>query len=304
MARSLNQQVVVISGAGSGFGLSAARRFASCGAKVVVGSRNQTALQTIEEEVRSRGGAIATAVTDVADREQVERLASLAVERFGRIDTWVNNAGVSLYATFEKITADEVHRIFQVNFMGQVHGMWAAVPRMRQNGGGVIINVASVVGKRAMPLQNFYSASKFAVVGLSEALRTELAIQKANIKICVVCPPSVNTPFYDNARTKEGYCPKPLPLVAEPDTLARAIVSCARRPRRELWVTFTAKAFVGLSILFPSMMDLFIRTIGFGAELTREPKSDNAPSNLFQPMPDVREEADWTAWADREGGRP
>jgi short-subunit dehydrogenase len=300
MARSLNQQVVVISGAGSGFGLAAARLFASSGAKVVVGGRNENALRAIEQEVQSGGGEIASAVTDVAERDQVERLASLAIEKFGRIDTWVNNAGVSLYSTFEKVTEDEIHRIFQVNFMGQVHGMWAAVPRMRQNGGGVIINVASVVGKRAMPLQNFYSASKFAVVGLSEALRTELAIQKANIKICVVCPPSVNTPFYDNAGTKEGYCPRPLPFVAEPEVLARAIVSCARRPRREMWVTLTAKAFVSLSILFPWFMDLFIRTIGFRAELTQEPKPADAPSNLFAPTPDVREKADWTAWANRE----
>ena len=301
MARNLKGQVVVISGAGSGFGLSAARLFASHGARLVVGGRNKTALLGVEEEIRQKGGEIVTAVTDVAEREQVERLANLAVERHGRIDTWVNNAGVSLYSTFEKVTEEEVHRIFQVNFMGQVHGMWAAVPRMRANGGGVIINVASVVGKRAMPLQNFYSASKFAIVGLSEALRTELAIQKANVKICVVCPPSVNTPFYDNAGTKEGYCPKPLPIVAEPEVLARAIVSCARRPRREMWVTFTAKAFVGLSILFPSMMDLFVRMIGFRAELTTEPKRADAPSNLFGPTPDVRERADWNAFANREG---
>jgi len=300
MARNLKHQVVVISGAGSGFGLAAARRFAAAGAKVVLGGRNMAALQKIEEEIRNRGGEIAAVATDVAERDQVERLAALAIDKYGRIDTWVNNAGVSLYSTFEKVSEAEIHRIFQVNFMGQVHGMWAAVPRMRKNGGGVIINVASVVGKRALPLQNFYSASKFAIVGLSEALRTELAIQKANIKICVVCPPSVNTPFYDNAGTKEGFCPRPLPIVAEPETLARAIVSCARRPRREMWVTLTAKAFVGLSILFPSMVDLFVRLIGFRAELTREPKAANAPSNLFAPTPDTREKADWTAWANRE----
>jgi len=300
MARNLNGQVVVISGAGSGFGMAAARRFASCGAKVVVGGRNETALRAIEESIRSDGGQIVAAITDVAEREQVERLASLAIERFGRIDTWVNNAGVSLYSTFTKVTAEEVHRLFQVNFMGQVHGMWAAVPRMMQTGGGVVINIASVVGKRAMPLQNFYSASKFAIVGLSEALRTELAIQKSNIKICVICPPSVNTPFYDNARTKEGYCPKPLPLVAEPETLASAVVSCARRPRRELWVTFTAKAFVGLSIAFPSLMDWFLCSIGFRAELTQEPKSAEAPSDLFAPTSDTRIKADWSVWANRE----
>jgi len=300
MPRNLNEQVVVISGAGSGFGIAAARRFASRGAKVVVGGRNEAALRAIEESIRSDGGQIVAALTNVADREQVERLANLAIDRFGRIDTWVNNAGVSLYSAFTKVTEEEVHRIFQVNFMGQVHGMWAAVPRMMQTGGGVVINIASVVGKRAMPLQNFYSASKFAVVGPSKARRTELAIQRANVKICFICPPSVNTPFYDNARTKEGYCPKPLPLVAEPETLARAVVSCARRPRRGLWVTLTAKVFVGLSIAFPSLMDSVLLWIEFRAELTQEPKSAEAPSDLFAPTSDTRIKADWSVCANLE----
>lgn len=302
MPRPLGEQVVVISGAGSGIGLATARMFASKGARLAVGGRNATALKTLEDEVRGLGGQIITLPTDVAERDQVERLASAAVEKYGRIDTWVNNAGVSLYSEFEKVTEQEIHRMFDVNFMGQVYGMWAAIPRMRQQGGGTIVNIASVVGKRALPLQNFYSASKFAVVGLSEAVRVELATQKMNIHISVICPPSVNTPFYDNAGTKEGFCPKPLPIVVSPESIAKAIVSCARRPRREVWVSIAGKIFVALSVLCPWLIDLFVRALGFQSQLTKEPKSASAPSDLFGPTSDGRVQADWTAMGAR--GRP
>ncbi|HZT34245.1 MAG TPA: SDR family oxidoreductase [Bryobacteraceae bacterium] len=302
MPRPLNEQVVVISGAGSGIGRATARRFARQGARLVIGGRSSEGLAAIREEVQEAGGpGVAILEVDVSRRDQVERLAQFAVETYGRIDTWVNNAGVSIYARFDTLPEDEARRLFDVNFWGTVYGMWAAAAVMRPQGGGTIINLASVVGKRALPLQNFYSASKFAIVGISEALRVEWRTERANIQVCAICPPSIDTPFYDNALTRMGFTPKPLPVVLPAERVAKDIVRCAVRPRREVWVGWVGKAFVGLSVLLPGMMDRFILSLGFQAQLTGETKSPADPADLFQPTAATSVEGDWSAWGNRRG---
>jgi len=204
---------------------------------------------------------------------------------------------VSVYSRFEDVTEDEVRRLFDVNFMGQMYGMWTALPLLRKNGGGTIVNLASVVGKRGLPLQNFYSATKFAIVGLSEALRVELKTEKENIALCVICPPSVDTPFYDNALSKMGHCSRPLPIVVSADRVARDVVKCAVRARREVWVGTIGKAFVTLSILFPWMMDRYITSLGYAAQTSDEPTGAAA---LFNPTSKIGESGDWSAWGKRE----
>src|SRR5579863_5367026 len=146
MGKPLNQQVVVISGAASGIGRASARRFAAGGARVVVGARSSEGVAAILRDIKEAGGQGTGMEVDVSNRSQVEALAALAINTYGRIDTWVNNAGVSIYGRFEDITEAEVRRLFDVNFMGQMYGMWTAIPLLRKNGGGTIINLASVVG--------------------------------------------------------------------------------------------------------------------------------------------------------------
>ena len=301
MPKPLNEQVVVISGAASGIGRATARRFATKGARLVVGGRSAAGIDAIVAEIKAGGGVIAGMEVDVSHREQVEALAAFALESHGRIDTWVNNAGVSIYGRFDQIPEDEVRRLFDVNLMGTVYGMWTALPILRAGGGGTIINLASVVGKRGLPLQNFYSSSKFAIIGLTEAVRIELKTQKDNIGLCAICPPSIDTPFYDNAVTRMGFTPKPLPVVLSADRVARDIVKCAVRPRREVWVGLVGKAFVGLSVLFPWMMDQFILSLGFQAQLTAEPKSPDGEAALFHPTSLTGEGGDWDAWGQRRG---
>jgi NAD(P)-dependent dehydrogenase (short-subunit alcohol dehydrogenase family) len=301
MSRPLSQQVVVISGVGSGIGRAAARRFARLGARLVIGGRNAEAVAAILGDIREAGGQGVGCPVDVSRRDQVERLAQFAVETYGRIDTWVNNAGVSIYARVETVSEEEARRLFDVNLWGTVYGIWAVLPIMRSQGGGTIINMASVVGKRALPLQNFYSASKFAVIGLTEALRVEFQTERANIRLCAICPPSIDTPFYDNALTRMGFTPRPLPVVLSADRVAKDIVKCAVRPRREVWVGWVGKAFVGLSVLFPRMMDRFVLSLGFQAQLTPEPKAPDDPADLFQPTAATSVEGDWSAWGRRRG---
>src|ERR1700691_762993 len=297
MGKPLNQQVVVISGVASGIGRASAKRFAAGGARVVIGGRNIAGVEAILRDIKDAGGQGIGMEMDVSRRDQVEALAALAIDTHGRMDTWVNNAGVSIYSRFEDVTESEVRRLFDVNFMGQMYGMWTAIPLLRQNGGGTIVNMASVVGKRGLPLQNFYSATKFAIVGLTEAVRVEMETEKQNIKLCAICPPSVDTPFYDNALSKMGHCSKPLPIVVSADRVARDVVKCAVHARREVWVGLIGKLFVSLSILFPRMMDMYITSLGYKAQMTGEPA--HTPS-LFNPTSRIGESGHWSVWGQRE----
>src|SRR5437868_295698 len=272
MPQEIHDQIVVITGASSGIGRTTARMFVERGARVVVGSRNAEALNSLVKQITEGGGIAYAQPTDVTDRAQVERLAEMALNYFGRIDTWVNNAGVSMYATFDKMTDAEIRRIMDVNFMGTVHGIQAALPIMRTHGGGTIINVASVAGKRAIPLQSVYSASKYAVVGLGEALRAELIDEPAEIHVCTVCPPSIDTPFFDHAATKEGYAAKPLPPVYEPETVAKAIIDCATEPAREVVIGMVGKAFAMMNTVAPAATDWFMGKTGIREQLSDEPK--------------------------------
>jgi short-subunit dehydrogenase len=301
MTMSINEQVVVITGASSGIGRAAARMFASKGAKVVIGARNVEALNDLAQEIKRSGGEVVAVPVDVSERHQVEHLARVAVEHFGRIDTWVNNAGVSIYATFEKLTDAEIRRILDVNFMGVVYGMQSALPLMRAAGGGTIINISSIAGKRAIPLQSIYSASKYALVGLAEALRAELAAEGSSLNICTICPPSVNTPFFDHARTKEGRAPKPLPPVYSPETVADAIISCAVEPQREVLIGVAGKAFSFLNTVAPGLSDWYLGKTGIEGQLSEESKSESEPDNLFRAPLETRERADWTVMGEREG---
>jgi short-subunit dehydrogenase len=300
MSRKIEEQVVVITGASSGIGRTTARMFAERGAKLVVGARNIEALSDLEQEIKRTGGEALAVQMDVSERHQVEHLAEAAMERFGRIDTWVNNAGVSIYATFDKLADAEIRRIMDVNFMGTVYGIQTALPIMQAQGGGTIINVASIAGKRGIPVMSIYSASKFAIIGLGESLRAELANKEIPINVCTICPPSVNTPFFDNARTKEGRAPKPLPPVYSPETVAQAIIECARSPQREVLIGAAGKAFALMNSLAPGLSDWYLGKTGFEGQLTDEPKSENAPDNLFRAPLETRERADWSVMGQRE----
>jgi NAD(P)-dependent dehydrogenase (short-subunit alcohol dehydrogenase family) len=295
MARPLDQQVVVISGAASGIGHATAKRFAARGARLAIGGRSAAGVAAILKDIEAAGGKGVGMQVDVSQRPQVEALAALAMNTYGRIDTWINNAGVSIYGRFETVTEAEARRVFDVNFFGTMHGMWTAIPLLRDQG-GTIINLASVVGKRGLPLQNFYSASKFAIIGLTEAVRVELMTEKVNIKLCAICPPSIDTPFYDNALSKTGFTAKPLPIVLSADRVAQDIVKCAVHARREVWVGWIGKLFVTLSILFPWMMDRYVTSLGYQAQMTTEPAGEAA---LYQPTPRITESGDWSIWGKR-----
>src|SRR4051794_23771867 len=227
MPRPLGEQVVVLTGASSGIGREAAMLFARRGASLVLAARDEAALREVAVEVERDGGRAHVVPTDVADWPRVERLAREAVEHFGRIDTWVNDAGITIGGTVEAHEIDEIERIVRVNLLGQVFGVKAALPHMKRQGGGTFICVGSIASVRAMPLQTIYSATKHGVKALCEGLRLELQREPGEFHVTLIAPPSINTPLFGQSRTKFGTELGPPRPIYDPRIVAESIVFAA-----------------------------------------------------------------------------
>jgi short-subunit dehydrogenase len=274
---------MVITGGSSGIGLTTARRAAARGARVVITSRNEEDLQDAVADIERRGGRAKYVVTDVADATGMERVADTAVGAFGRIDTWVNNAGVSFYGELMEVPVEDMRRVFEVNFWGMVHGSRAAVRRLR-GGGGALINVGSVVSDRALPLQGAYSASKHAVKGFTDALRMELEHEGEHVSVTLVKPSAVDTPYYDHARNYLRYEPRPPAPVYDPETVAEAILRAAERPVRDVTVGGGGRLLSALAASAPRLIDRFMEAVMFRAQQTDRPARPRE-DNLYLPPP-------------------
>jgi short-subunit dehydrogenase len=278
----LNEQVVVITGASSGIGRETARFMAERSATIVAAARNETALDTLCSEITVRGGRAMPVIADVADPLQVAAIGHQAIERFGRVDTWVNNAAVSIYATVEQLEPDEMRRLIEVNLLGVMYGSRVAVQLMRPRGRGTIINVGSVLSDRAVQLQSAYSASKHGIAGFSEALRLELQ-QDSGIDVVLIQPSSINTPFFTWARSRFGVKPQPIPPVYEPSAVAEVIAHAAEHGGREIVVGGAGKLLSLGQWLSPSLVDRYLLQGGRGFRQQLTDKPDDRIDNLFEP---------------------
>jgi short-subunit dehydrogenase len=282
--RPVHEQVVVITGASSGIGRETALQFAQRHAAVVPLARSSDALESLKQEIERLGGRAYPIRVDVSDWRQVKEAADDAAGHFGRIDTWVNNAAVSLYATVEQAGVEEMRRIVDVILMGQIHGMKAALPHLKRQGSGAIINVASALAKRSVPLQAAYCAAKHGVKGFSESLRLELEHEKSDISVTLILPSSVNTPLFEHARSKIGTAPRPMPPVYEPRAVAETILFAAEHPRREITVGGAGEMLELLERLNPKLADTFMLRQQRAFKQQQTGKPDDAHDNLFEPM--------------------
>jgi len=280
--RPLPEQVVVITGASSGIGLVTAKRAAATGARVVLAARNAQDLSIAVQRIREHGGRAIFCLTDVADAKAVERLGDAAVAEFGQIDTWVNNAGVSVYGRCTDIPLADLRRQFDVNYWGQVHGMLTAVRLMRERG-GAIINVASAVADRAIPLQGNYSATKYAVKAFTDTLRMELEEAGVPISVSLVKPSSVDTPLFAKAKSYFGVEPQPIPPVYAPEVVARAILEAAERPIRDIVAGGMGKVVGVGEKLSPSLTDKYMERSTFDSQKTDTALANRA-DNLYAPV--------------------
>jgi short-subunit dehydrogenase len=253
--KKLADQVIVITGASSGIGLATAEAAARKGAKVVLAARSGEALDEVAARLAADGGEALAVPCDVADRAEVERVAAAAVARFGRIDTWVNDAGVGMYGRLEEVSEQDSRRLFDTNFWGVVNGSLAALPHLRR-GGGALINIGSEVSEAAVPLLGMYVASKHAVKGFTDTLRVEVEdVDQAPVSITLIMPTAVDTPFPQHARNYQDQEPKlPDPMI-EPQRVADAILEAAETPTRSKKVGAMAVVNTAMAKFAPSLGD-------------------------------------------------
>ncbi|TMK72542.1 MAG: SDR family NAD(P)-dependent oxidoreductase [Actinobacteria bacterium] len=286
MARKkpLDEQVVVVAGGSYGLGRAIARAAADRGAKVVVGARTRAALDAAVREVEAAGSAGHAVEVDVARRDDVERLVHESVERFGRVDTYIANAMVTVYAEAHRLEDDELRRVFDVNFFGGVYGFWAALPELRKSR-GTFIQIASALSYRGIPLQSAYCSTKAALRGFFESARVEQEKERSGVDICVILPGAINTPQFDRARQKMGLQPQPVPPIYQPEPFAEPVVRCCERPIRELPLGWGSQKALWGQKLSPRAADLVLFRTGWKSQHTQELKPQDSPDNLFEPMP-------------------
>lgn len=286
--KPLSEQVMVITGASSGIGLATARRAAAKGAKVMLAARNEEALAAIVKEIAAAGGEAHHLAFDIAEEGAAERLAEAALARFGRFDTWVNDAAAAMYARLEQVTLEEHRRVFEVGYFGLVQGSMAALPHLKAHG-GALINLGSVLSNRAIPLQGPYCAMKAAVMQFTDTLRMELEAAGAPVSVTLIKPAAIDTPYPEHARNKlaaPARLPQPL---YDAELVAKAICFAASNKRRSLYVGGGGLAISTLAPSLPRLADKAMELLGGETSQTTDiPPDPTAADNLFEARADGR----------------
>jgi NAD(P)-dependent dehydrogenase (short-subunit alcohol dehydrogenase family) len=292
LTRPLDQAVIVLTGASSGIGRATALRFAERGAALALCARGPEPLKAAAAECRGAGarGVLARPL-DVADEDAVEALAAATVERFGRLDVWVNGAATMAYGPFSEIPSDIFRSVIETNLMGQVHGARAALRRFQDQGGGVLINVSSVWGRVSSPQVSPYVVSKSAIRALSECIGGELT-PDSGIDVVTIVPQAVDTPIFEHAANYTGFQVRPIPPVITAAEVAAGIVACAENPRREVTYGRAGRALEALFAISPTLYRRFAHGAFLRGTLAEIPRSPD-PGNVLAPTAPHRVEGDW-----------
>ncbi len=283
MAEQVSRGVVVVTGASSGIGRETALRLAKRGGSLVLAARREDPLHSLCAECESVGAECLAVPTDVSNPDEVDALAAAAVRRFGRIDGWVNDAGVYLMGTLDETPLSAHRRVMDVNYFGVVHGTTAAVRQMKkQVDGGVVINIASQLGSVSAAYISAYTASKHAVRGFTSAVRQELL--DTPIRLSTVMPASIDTPLFEHSANYTGYGIKPAEPVFPPEKVARTIVHLLDHPRAEAYVGgLSTRSFGALRHAAPDVFDpIMHKQIDRGH--FEDERSRRTAGNLYEPM--------------------
>jgi short-subunit dehydrogenase len=286
--KKLSEQAIVITGASSGIGLVTARMAARRGAKLVLAARSEDALRQLCAEIKAAGGEAVYVVADVGMEQDVRRIADTAIEKFGGFDTWVNNAGVSIYGRVLDVSMEDHRQLFETNYWGLVHGSRVAAEHLRARG-GAIVNVGSSLSDRAIPLQGTYCASKHAVKGYTDALRMELEEAGAPISVTLIKPSAIDTPYKDHAKNYLPVEPENPPPVYAPETVAEAIIHSATHPERDVFIGVGGKAMSVGGKYAPRLTDKVMEATLFDIQQTETPSPEGRQDGLYDASEDLRE---------------
>jgi NADP-dependent 3-hydroxy acid dehydrogenase YdfG len=285
--RFLKDKVVVVTGASSGVGRAISRAAAAEGARVALIARGIDGLASTAREVEALGGESFTFPLDLADASAVENAAERIVKRWGRIDVWVNNAMVSVFSPAREMRASEYRRVMDVNYLGTVHGTLAALEHMRRAGRGLIVQIGSALVYRSIPLQSAYCASKAAIRGFTDSLRSELVHEKSPVRVMILELPAVNTPQFETVRNRLGKHARPVGVIYQPEVIAKAFVYAVAHPSREVWIGWsTIKAILG-QLVIPGLLDRHLARAAWEEQLDDALPAPGA-DNLDAPLPGDR----------------
>jgi short-subunit dehydrogenase len=276
--------VVAITGASAGVGRAAVREFAKRGYDVGLIARGEAGLRGAQREVEAAGRRAVAAPADVADADAVEAAAAAIERELGPIDVWVNVAMSAVLGEVRNTSAEEFRRVTEVTYLGSVHGIQAALRRMLPRDSGAIVQVGSALGRRGIPLQASYCASKHAIQGFVESLRTELLHEGSKVRITMVQLPGLNTTQFGWVRLKLPREPQPVPPIYQPELAARAVAWAAEHKRREVWVGLpTVYTIVG-NWVAPRIMDWYLARTGYDSQQTDDPVPPDRGDYLFEPL--------------------
>ena len=260
----------MVTGASSGVGRAIARAFSGAGADVALLARGIDGLEAAAREVRAAGRRALVLPVDVSDAAAVEEAADRIAAEWGGIDLWVNDAMISVFAPVAETTAAEFRRVTEVNYLGFVHGTLAALRHMRARDRGVIVQIGSALAYRSIPLQSAYCASKAAIRGFTDSLRSELARERSGVRVTMLQLPAVNTPQFEVVRSRLPDHPQPVPPIYQPEVIARAVVRAALHPRREMWIGWSATMAILGQRLIPGPLDRYLARHAWASQTTRE----------------------------------
>ena len=277
-------KVVVVTGASAGVGRATAEAFARHGAFVGLVARDAESLADTKAELMRIGAPVAVHACDVADADAVFAAAAQFERELGPIDVWVNAAMATVFSPIADMTPDEFRRVTEVTYLGFVHGTLAALKYMRARNDGTIVQVGSALAYRGIPLQSAYCAAKFAIRGITQSLRTELAHDGSRVRVSMVLLPGVNTPQFDWTRAHVGRHPRPVPPVFEPEVPARAILRAAREGKAEYWMSRTVVELVLGTMIAPRWIANYLARTTVEGQMTSEPISPRRPDNLYTPV--------------------
>lgn len=276
---SRRPQVVVITGASSGIGRAAAMAFAGRGDHVVLASRDIGSLHPVVQQCQAIGAKSVGVPTDVRDPAAMKALADATIDRFGRIDVWINNVGVGVVGVFDETPIDAHRRVVESNLIGHMNGAHAALPHFRRQGHGTLINMISLGGWVPAPYAAAYSASKFGLRGFSEALRAELSFLP-DVHVCEVYPTFVDTPGISHGANYTGRRIKPPPPLVSPGRVASSLVALADRPRRSVFIGAPSFPAIAAHAVAPNMLGRVLMTLMTQA-LERADPAQPTSGNLF-----------------------